>query len=567
MPPEDFSNIIECLRGLPDLTTELQLVLEYIRPNFTTVVQNYVWLCRDLEHVLNEVLPGCSVHPFGSTITGLCFTTSDVDAYVLLSYRDRTVPTTTVLNRSKKALYKSRLFTNVVSIPKANTPIVKCVHVPTRISCDFNFKNMLGVLNSKLITYYLSLDPRLTSIMISLKLWAKVKELSGPNRFSNYSLAMMFIFYLQQAPYFFPPVHVLQEDPRCVNMQEGWNGGFKPVENFCDEAIRNATPNSIISGFFDYYSKFDFVMDVICPFTGGVMAKTDFFETADLPPLYERYKTNVANSYPLRVETAVCLQDPFELNRNTTCGVSTKILEDFIIHCKTAVEIFHTNESDLLYNVLKKTPNYAALQKYTITDNSRTFGFPMSVYLYHLYKKIETKSKENIRKAWYDLVVNFVQDVLKKILKFNIKMCNPSDVSSKFQKLNEQVDVHDTDVVDTVTFQCTTKFNLWEPRKAMARDAKLNLPPEAKLLDREVALTDFVCGAILEKLTVTDNFVEFNLVCSLQKDPAEVFFLMERTKGEKHPFKTLCTFLASKVPHWFDVYARELHKECQTVNN
>lgn len=59
----------------------------------------------------------------------------------------------------KKIISKqNRVFKRVIAI-QAKVPIVRCIH-SSGIQCDISFLNSLGVLNSELISFLLSLDER-----------------------------------------------------------------------------------------------------------------------------------------------------------------------------------------------------------------------------------------------------------------------------------------------------------------------------------------------------------------------------------------------------------------------
>lgn len=552
---EDILLIKKALSNQVSLEEQIKTLLNVVCPHFPDMVQQYIHLCQDLEGVLRMLIPNCTVHPFGSTITGLCFKNSDVDAHIKLPFRSSDVPG--LIKKSKQALSKSRLFSHILAIPKAKTPIVKCVHVPTGLSCDFNFKNMLGVFNSHLISYYLSLDTKLSPIMIMIKYWAKVADLSGVNKFSNYSLALMFCFYLQQEPYCFPSVVQLQTDPSCCNIQENWNGGFKALTNYRNERIANASYDTILLEFFKFYANFDYASYVICPYTAKATPKIEFFSPQSLPDVYDRYKTN---DVPLRVETCVCIQDPFEHSHNTTSSVPTTKLEDFVAYCKLAIEIFeHSEPKNILYELIIREP-LNKLEKLKFNDTTSVFTFSMGSYLYYLYDKVEKEDdfssmQRKMRAVWYNTVNEFIISILIGVLKLQVLVHKSEEMFAKLRKLNDQTDVHDTEIVDSVTFHCSGKQNLWESRKV--KDVKLD--EKFGVLERECALSDAICSSIAN-ITLTENVIEFELTFNAKTNPTEAEFIIKKiAAGNKGAFRTLCAFFATRVTHWFEVYVRELN--------
>lgn len=273
-------------------------------------------MLNDLQRTLCTAFPNCITYPFGSTITGLDMYFSDIDIYVYVPKPRNDSP---LVLQAKKALHNAnpKFFEDIFAIPNAKTPIVRCVHIRTKIKCDFNFKNMLGVCNSNLIRYYISLSAKVKPFLMVLKFWAKVHELMCyQTKFTNYSLIILALFYLQQKPYLFPPVASLQENSYYNNIQDGWNGGFTPIRTSYLLHFESATLIDLLKGFFDFYSNFDFTLYVVCPLMGNKLLKTDFLKPESLSSLFNRYKENLKTMAPLNVETPVCVQDPFELNHN-----------------------------------------------------------------------------------------------------------------------------------------------------------------------------------------------------------------------------------------------------------
>lgn len=539
------------------------------------MIEKYKALCSDLQGVLQSTFPNCVVHPFGSTVTGLASTTSDVDAYVQVFTVNENIDlhNTNVASlfvvKSKKILQKYRnVFTQLRAIPKAKTPILRCVHIPTGISCDFNFKNMLGVCNSFLVRYYLSLDTKLKVLMIIIRHWAKSHELSGgSSQFSNYSLVLLFIFYLQQQPYFLPSVVVLQISPISCNMQGGWNGGFHPVRNFVSNSLASLTISHVLCDFFEYYSNFDFSLNVISVFLGRAIPKTDFLKPTLLPNSFHIYKENIKTQYHLKVETPICLQDPFEHNHNVTNSIRPKQLDEFIEHCKIAVNIFKSEplNSDALYQLFTEESDSINIEKYTITESVCQFKIAIDKYLYYL-NLINTNSKQilidseknliEIRSTWYKIVNEFIMIFLTKIMKFTVEL--KTDLTdAKTQRLNGQSDVHDTNIIDSVHFHCIGYHNLWDARKSMQRD--MHIDESLTLVDKQIYLSNYMYD--LFKFTNTTNvMIEFNMSVEATINPIEMHFNLNKLNCRKGCFKSFELFIVKAIPSWLKTHIFDLTK-------
>lgn len=485
-------------------------------------------------------------------MTGLCFDDSDVDAFIELAGNDRNSPSNILLKKSRGALSKSGLFGNIIPIPKASTPIMKCVHTPTKLSCDFNFTSTLGVKNTHLVRYYLGLDPKLMPIMLVIKLWAKMKELSGVNKFSNYSLTMMFVFYLQQAPYSFPSVHQLQSTNCPEEVYEGWNSAFKPLKHFQNAEIAKVQPGELLTGFFRFCTSFDYTLKLMSPYLGTALDKVDFFHIESLPSAYARYRMHKSR---LNVETHICVQDPFDHARNITSRVGMKVFEEFLAECKKSVEILESSESNKLYAILTRTAE--KLPKVVKT----TDGLVMKMHMGPQLRYLLEKNDGDIVTSWYDVVNQFVVSVLMSVLRLEVQVTSAS-LPNKCQKREEQNDIHDRNVVDSVTFHCTSKLNVWCSRKVLSGELLVQYDG---ILKREIAITDFMCEEMDKCQLAMGRDLVFDLVYSALNNPVEAEFTLKKVSGENQYFKTLCEFFMARFLHWFDEHTRHLNKQVAEI--
>ena len=197
-----------------------------------------------------------------------------------------------VFAEAKRLLYRNpSMFSKVIPIPKAKTPIIKFCSTPTSTFCDLSFKNSLGVHNSLLLKHYLSFDSRLKPLMIVIKYWAKHGDISTPTRggrITNYALVILFIFYLQQNNVnLVPPVLNLKK-PCQPQIIEGWQVNF-------DKTVRHPSSNNKMSipellyGFFHFYANFNFKHNIICPLDGNTYSKDIFTDVNNIPESMYRY--------------------------------------------------------------------------------------------------------------------------------------------------------------------------------------------------------------------------------------------------------------------------------------
>ncbi|KAL3266516.1 hypothetical protein HHI36_010686 [Cryptolaemus montrouzieri] len=243
---KEVKEMLSTLKNISTLDMQISQFIYCVTPDISKMVPIYHKVNSDMAKSLNIAFRQCEVFPFGSTTTSLQFKYSDIDLFAKIKNKESDA---LCLREAKKALHRSGLFRNILGIPSAKIPIIKCVHSGTGVKCDVNFKSICGVMNSKLISYYLSIDPKLRPVMLVIKYWAKIHDISGRNHlFTNYSLIMMFIFYLQQH-YDFPSVRSLQNDTKPTEPDVIWNMNIFQSYNEDYVEIASDSQLSILEGF------------------------------------------------------------------------------------------------------------------------------------------------------------------------------------------------------------------------------------------------------------------------------------------------------------------------------
>ncbi|KAJ8720447.1 hypothetical protein PYW07_012490 [Mythimna separata] len=313
-------------------------------------------LYTDLESALQSLWPGCKAVPFGSITTGLGIKTSDADCFINIPAQFR-APHCNYVNKAKRLLMNyGGSFAEILAIPRANTPIVKFYHTRTHTNCDVTFKTPLGAQNSRLIAFLLHSDPRLLPMAVLIKYWAKVHDLTGTGKLTNYALTMMIIFYLQQPPHsILPPVAWLQRDQAHAYIVDHWNTGFMNNPALLPAHSNTSSIAELLGGFFEYYSLFNFEEMAICTYLGVPVKKELFKETASMPDEFDRYKKNVLNNYvmPIRNQTAFVVQDPFEQCHNVASTVTGKLAVDIKTYFKFCANAYEKEKLNSCQDFLK----------------------------------------------------------------------------------------------------------------------------------------------------------------------------------------------------------------------
>ncbi|XP_066253921.1 speckle targeted PIP5K1A-regulated poly(A) polymerase-like [Euwallacea similis] len=532
-------DIITELKSLNNFDQEFLCMAQKLQPNLGESFKKYNLICQDLYNFLSGSFENMQVHPFGSTLTGLCFTNSDVDVFFS---KVKLIETKELdyLNIIKRDLIKSGKFANCFIITTAKVPLIKCIHRETQIKCDININNILAVCNSKLIHYYMSIDLKVKQVMIVLKYWAKCHKVTGPNHlFNNYSLTMMFIFFLQQNPYNFPSVLSLQET-QSRQYQYGkfnWNGQFVPNYNFVSECLFWKSILEVLEGFFDFYSQFSYQTKIICPYLGKSLAMTYFAEPQSLPPTYSGYKAFLAleknDKFALKVNNCICVQDPFEHCRNTTGSITITTLEKFVLLCKLGKTIC-ANRENVLFNLLtQQPPNF----------NKQVHTYREDFYEITIRKYLCINKSPN---DWFQFVVEFTTMALREFLLITVTQVF-NETTGKDSPTNESN-------AKNLVFTGTVNVNMWYARRSTAK--QLNLTNNnTTLVKREIAITNHLKQSQASLLDTTDVF-SFKLTIREKND--QVVIQVEKVTAQKKSFKTFGQFLKGNLPLWFDHYVKDI---------
>ncbi|PNF30107.1 hypothetical protein B7P43_G03142 [Cryptotermes secundus] len=174
-------------------------------------------VCQFLETLFSAVFPGCKAISFGSRLSGLALSDSDLDIFLDTGgmYNGRSRQGSDIqeliVSAAESTLLADPECCNVEGVPSARTPIIKFFHTPSGTQCDVAFRHGLGCENTKLIKFYLSLDPRVRPVILFIKHWAHSHKLTGQSNITSYALTWLVIFYLQEASGFgLPSVELLQ---------------------------------------------------------------------------------------------------------------------------------------------------------------------------------------------------------------------------------------------------------------------------------------------------------------------------------------------------------------------
>lgn len=479
-----------------------------------------------------------------------------------------------VINHAKKLLHQqSYLYSNIFAIPKAKTPIVKFIHKPTKISCDLSFKNALGVNNSALIRFYLSMDPRLRPFLIIIKYWAKKNDLSGHGKISNYALIMIALFYGQQLEDpIIPTVATLQEDMDKKLIIDGWECSINT--NISSSNSNTMSVPELLCGFFKFCSVFDYGMKVICPLIGTSLPKSMFKTPEELPEAMHRYKEYMSgsgsNSLGLKVDSDVCVQDPFELRHNITAGMSSKALENFKNYCEAAAKAC----DEELSSTDSKAPSFL---KRLFDESTKPLQMswchitiPLGKYLtYKLPEDTESALQESsadteddLRRRWYKSVLKILIQIFEDVMKFEVQV-EESEHNSKIQKLDGQSDIGEKMLScgEVKVIHCSGYCRVWEGRKSASK--KLKFPENMVAIMRDRIISDYLFETFKQQASTCDPVATFQCIFRPKEEPTRVILELCDKKSCESDFKVLATFLQGRLPVWIEKCMKWEHNEQQ----
>ncbi|XP_054261880.1 uncharacterized protein LOC128985918 [Macrosteles quadrilineatus] len=440
----------------------------------------------DIENLFHPVIPYCQAIVFGSCGSTLAFKNSDVDLFLQKDGE----PLKNFVRKEGRLMYRSRHFRNIVYIPSARIPIIKFQHVKTGWQGDLTASSQLGVCNTRLIRFLVSLDHRIKPLVMIIKYWAKVCGItdSGAHReFTTYSLVMLVIFYLQQLDEpLLPTIARLQQMCQHKQYSLGWECSF------CDEEWsvqsqclppNNMSLRQLLTGFFKFYYNFD-LDNVICPLLGRSVHVKDF-ETEDgseLPEEMVLYKERLKSDpkCKFKTDTTFRVQDPFELCLNITRNVVDKTCSVFKEACKVSLELCEQQADDALLEGL-----------FSIDKDSLDLGDDLSINITCGEMSFDgSQTSDSAFTEWCQMTKQSIMLVLEHIYKLDVNL-QKEKVFKKVKKLESSQDVHNLDSTheDSQIFECCCKVDVWQRRKK--KEKSLNrMDFNLNSFEREVCISN-----------------------------------------------------------------------------
>ncbi|XP_075405895.1 terminal uridylyltransferase 7 isoform X1 [Tenrec ecaudatus] len=318
--PEDFKRIQ--LEPLPPLTPKFSSILDQVciqcyKDFSPTILEDQAreHIRQNLESFIRQEFPGTKLSLFGSSKNGFGFKQSDLDVCMTINGLETAegLDCVRTIEELARFLRKHSGLRNILPITTAKVPIVKFFHSRSGLEVDISLYNTLALHNTRLLSAYSAIDPRVKYLCYTMKVFTKMCDIGDASRgsLSSYAYTLMVLYFLQQRN---PPViPVLQEiykdETKPEIFVDGWNTYFfdqiEELPTYWPECGKNTeSVGQLWLGLLRFYTEeFDFKEYVIC-----IRRKS----------LLTTFKKQWTSKY-------IVIEDPFDLNHNLGAGLSRKM--------------------------------------------------------------------------------------------------------------------------------------------------------------------------------------------------------------------------------------------------
>ncbi|XP_062985468.1 terminal uridylyltransferase 7 [Elgaria multicarinata webbii] len=318
--PEDFKKIE--LDPLPPLTPKFsntldQVCIQCYKDFAPNIIEDQAreYIRQNLESFIQQEFPGTKLNLFGSSKNGFGFKQSDLDICMTIDGLETAegLDCIRIIEELARVLKKHSGLRNILPITTAKVPIVKFFHVRSGLEVDISLYNTLALHNTRLLSSYAAIDPRVKYLCYTMKVFTKMCDIGDASRgsLSSYAYTLMVLYFLQQrSPPVIPVLQEIYKEPKKPEiLVDGWNVYFfdrtdeLPVV-WPDFGKNQESIGELWLGLLRFYTEeFDFKEHVIC------IRRRNLLTT---------FKKQWTSKY-------IVIEDPFDLNHNLGAGLSRKM--------------------------------------------------------------------------------------------------------------------------------------------------------------------------------------------------------------------------------------------------
>lgn len=309
------------------------------QPKETYEKKMNIWrdMYRDMKNLFNRF----GLFVVGSTLSGFGLSDSDIDMCVMVRNHsfDPRFEELYNLNRIKDYLEKIDYIENIMLIA-AKVPILRFRDTRYNLQVDLNCNNIVGIRNTHLLRAYGTLDWRVQPLVITVKSWARNKNINDAKNMtlSSYTLTLMVIHFLQTGvePPVLPCLQSMYPSRFAKDNDIHDIDIFEALEKF--QSKNTMSLGDLLLNFFNYYANFDFKNYAISIRVGKLLP---------LHECIENFINTRSDQYQLPF---ICVEEPFNLGNTAysvyDCDKFIQILNTFqqsyvtLNECRDIVSIF-----------------------------------------------------------------------------------------------------------------------------------------------------------------------------------------------------------------------------------
>uniref|UniRef100_A0A8C8R7J3 Terminal uridylyl transferase 4 n=1 Tax=Pelusios castaneus TaxID=367368 RepID=A0A8C8R7J3_9SAUR len=154
-------------------------------------------IVNEMEKIIQESLPECSLRMYGSCLTRFAFKTSDVNIDIKFPSKVSSMLVSLTFLSSLPCLAS---YSDVESDFHAKVPVIFCKDIKSGLTCKVSARNDVACLTTDLLAALGKLEPVLTPLVLAFRYWARLCHIDcqAEGGIPSYSFALMVIFFLQQ---------------------------------------------------------------------------------------------------------------------------------------------------------------------------------------------------------------------------------------------------------------------------------------------------------------------------------------------------------------------------------
>ncbi|KAK4314793.1 hypothetical protein Pmani_013939 [Petrolisthes manimaculis] len=252
-----------------------------------------------LGNLLMDRIKGCRLEMVGSSLSGFCLKTSDINIDVVME--DNLNPSTALL-AVKELVTCHRLYRDVKDDLTSSYPTMSFSHVETGLRVVVGAGGSASKLTNQLLADYASLDPRVHTLGVAFRRWAQLCRIDDQARgtLPPHVFPLMVVHFLQQhRPHLLPCLHPKPDSEtycRPEELKDKW------------QTMNSESVGKLWLELFRFY-------------TIGFKMADNVINVRQLPPMPKHEKT---------WSKKITVEDPFVQKRNLTRTVSGNPVFEYI---------------------------------------------------------------------------------------------------------------------------------------------------------------------------------------------------------------------------------------------